>query len=144
MSMKRLLPVALSLVVLVAACSDDGDDNPTDPGGGTSDSASFSLTVRPILSSRCATSACHGSATGQGGLIFNTTSPTHTQVLAITSPNGDFVNPGSSATSNFYLKIIATVPTPPGGPRMPFGGPYLSSGQQGAIMRWIDNGALDN
>ena len=144
MLMKRLFPVALLMVVLVAACSDSGD-GPTKPdGGGTPDSASFSLTVRPILASRCATSACHGSASGQGGLAFNSTNPTHTQVMAITSPNGDFVAPGSSATSNFYLKIIATVPTPPGGPRMPFGGPYLSSGQQGAIRRWIDNGALDN
>jgi hypothetical protein len=145
MSIKRVLLVSLLLVVVVAACSDDSYDNPSGSGGTMiPDSASFSLTVRPILAQRCATGSCHGSASGQGGLAFGTTNPSHAQVVSITSTHGDFVAPGNSAGSNFYLKIIATVPTPPGGARMPQGGPYLTTAQQGAIQRWINNGALDN
>ena len=142
---KRVLLVSLLLVVIIAACSDKGDDNPSGSGGNMNpDSASFSLTVRPILAQRCATSSCHGSYSGEGGLAFGTTSPTRAQVVSITSPNGDFVAPGNSAVSNFYLKIIPSVPNPPGGSRMPQGGPYLTTAQQGAIQRWIDSGALDN
>jgi len=142
---KRVLLVSLLLLVVIAACSDNGDNNPSGSGGNMiPDSASFSLTVRPILTQRCATGSCHGSASGQGGLAFGTSSPTRAQVVSITSPNGDFVAPGNSGGSNFYLKIIPSVPTPPGGARMPDGGPYLTTAQQGAIQRWIDNGALDN
>jgi len=146
MWIKRVLLVSLLLVIVVAACSDSGDNNPAgSPGGNTiSDSASFSLTVRPLLVQRCATSSCHGSVSGQGGLAFGTTNPTRTQVVAFAGPSGDFVAPGNSAGSTFYLKIISSVPNPPGGNRMPEGGPFLTTGQQGAIQRWIDNGALDN
>ena len=146
MWIKTVLLVSLLLVIIVAACSDSGDNNPAGPSGGNTipDSASFSLTVRPLLVQRCANSSCHGSVSGQGGLVFGTTNPTRAQVVSFTSPSGDFVAPGNSAGSTFYLKIIVTVPNPPGGSRMPEGGPYLTTGQQGAIQRWIDNGALDN
>lgn len=146
MSLRGPLIVLSLLAFVVFACSDSGDDTPTDPTGGTTipDSASFSLTVRPLLAQRCATPSCHGSGSGQGGLAFGSTNPTHATVVAVTSPGGDFVSPGSSGTSTLYLKIGPNVPIPPGGSRMPSGGPYLSTGQQDAIKRWIDNGALDN
>ncbi|MEW5795509.1 MAG: hypothetical protein AB1772_04030 [Candidatus Zixiibacteriota bacterium] len=141
----KLLLVSLLAMGLVAACSDSGDDGPTGPdNGGIPDPASFSLTVRPILRQSCATTSCHGSAVGQGGLAFGTTNPAHAQVVTITSPSGDFVVPGSSATSNLYLKVIPVVPNPPGGARMPASGGFLSTAHQDAIKRWIDNGALDN
>ena len=146
MWIKRVLLISLLIVMITAACSDNGDNNPAGPPGGNTipDSASFSLTVRPLVVQRCATGSCHGSASGEGGLAFGNTNPTYTQIVNLTSPNGDFVAPGNSAGSNLYLKIIASVPNPPGGSRMPQGGPYLTTGQQGAIQRWIDDGALDN
>lgn len=146
MKARIVLLTSLLLVTIVASCSDSGDDNPTGPGNGGTipDTVSFAANIRPLVASRCALVSCHGSLSGSGGLAFNSTNPDHSTITTITSPNGRFVVPGSSATSNFYLKVIPVVPTPPGGPRMPFGLEPLNSDLQNAIKRWIDQGAMDN
>lgn len=146
MTAKLILVASLLLVVLVASCSDSGDDSPTGSNGGTTppDTVSFAATISPLINSRCATSSCHGSASGQGGLVLGSTSPSHATIVSVSSPNGRFVIPGNSGGSNFYLKVIPNVPTPPGGPRMPLTGGFLTTAQQTAIRNWIDQGAMDN
>jgi hypothetical protein len=144
---RNLLLTSLMLVLLVAACSDSGDDgNPAGPGTGTPlpDTVSFSTTIRPLVASRCALPACHGSASGQGGLAFGGTNPSHATVVSANGSHGSFVVAGNSSASNFYLKVIPNVPNPPGGARMPASGGFLTTDQQNAIKRWIDQGAMDN
>lgn len=150
MKAKLLLTTTLLLLFLIASCSDEGDDNPTAPTGGANnvdtltDTISFAASIRPIVNATCATISCHGSAGGQGGLAFGSTSPSHATITSVVGSNGRFVMAGSSATSTFYLKVITNVPNPPGGARMPQGGPFLTTSQQNAVKTWIDQGALDN
>jgi hypothetical protein len=150
MKAKLQLTTTLLLLFLIVSCSDEGDDNPAAPTGGggivdtAADTVSYAASIQPIIMATCAASNCHGSAAGQGGLAFGSTSPSHATITSVAGSNGQFVRAGSSATSNFYLKVISNVPNPPGGARMPQGGPFLSTAQQNAVKNWIDQGALDN
>lgn len=144
----QLLPIsALLLVLMIASCSDEGDDNPigSNNGGGTiPDTVSYASTIEPIILGICASGLCHGSATGQGGLAFGNPNPSHATITSVMGSTGRFVTPGSSATSNFFLKIGPSVPNPPGGARMPQGSDSLTTVLQDAVRDWIDQGALDN
>jgi len=138
--------LVLGVVGLLAACSGDSYDSGNNSGGGgkVTDSAGFAATIRPLISSRCATPSCHGSATGQNGLAFGGTNPSYSTIVNETSNHGAFVVAGQPNSSNFYLKIIPVVPDPPGGARMPASGGYLTAAQQELVRRWIAQGALDN
>ncbi len=137
---KSLILMPLLLVVLVAACSDDGDENPTGPGGGgNGDTISFAGQIRPIITTRCATIICHGSMPGTGNLFMG--SGSWAEMINASGNNGRIIEPGNSIASPLYTK---TTSTPPFGGRMPEGGPFLSLDQQEAIMKWIEQGALDN
>ena len=133
----------MALLMSIAACSDKGKDpvssNPPPDTGGTL-SVSFATEIRPILSSRCAISLCHGGAQGQNGLSMENAS--YNTVLAITGNSGvKFIVPGSANASAFYQKVK----NPPSfGGRMPASGGFLTALQVQKIRDWINAGALNN
>lgn len=130
----------MPLALLVLACSDDGDDNPTGSNGsGNGDIISYASQVMPIITTRCATLSCHGSQPGTGNLFMG--NATWAEIINAMGDNGRIIEPGNSIASPLYTK---TTSNPPFGARMPQGRAPLSAAQQEAIMKWIDQGAKDN
>ena len=100
---------------------------------------SFANDVRPILTSRCAVSGCHGTGSVNGGMTMGTAS--YSAITTASGDHGAIVVVGNSAASPLYTK---TTSSPPFGARMPFGQTALSSADQLKIRDWIDEGAKDN
>ncbi len=100
---------------------------------------SFDSEVKPIIQSRCAITACHGSGFSQGGMTLG--SGSYNSVVNASGDNGMIVVSGNANASNLYLKVTST---PPFGARMPFGGAALSTAEQNIIRDWINEGAQDN
>ena len=135
--------VFMALLMSIAACSDKGEDpvssNPPPDTGGTL-SVSFATEIRPILTSQCAVSGCHGGTQGQNGLSMENAS--YSTVLAITGASGTkFIVPGSATTSAFYQKVKNP---PEFGERMPKDRAPLSNLNVQKIRDWINSGALNN
>ncbi len=87
--------------------------------------------VTHIFQARCAT--CHIS-TNSGGLKLDS----YASLLAGgTVVPGSVIVPGDHAKSILW-QITSTAGPWPGGQRMPFGGPYLSTSDEATIASWID------
>ncbi len=100
---------------------------------------SFANNVRDILTTRCATSGCHGLGSSQGG--FTMGNVTWSEIRNGAGNHGAVLVAGNAASSNLFLK---TTSNPPFGARMPADGTTLSTADQTAIRDWINQGALDN
>jgi len=93
---------------------------------------SFSTTILPRFQSSCV--GCHG---GTNNLFLDS----YAGLMAGTSRNGPVVTPGNGEGS---LLVRVLRGTAVGIPRMPQGGPFLSSGEIDNISLWITQGALNN
>lgn len=131
---------ALVINIAMAACS--GDDSGPPP-----------VTVEPTLASiqreiftpTCATSNCHSSAQGEGGLVL-VAGASHENLFEVVPSTRDAmlqgmlrVDPGDPVNS-FLIEKLRGVPATKGR-RMPYDGPYLSDGEIDVIEEWITNGA---
>lgn len=127
--------------IFFAACGGDGD-NPPPP-----------VTVEPTMSSiqaeiftpTCATSNCHSSAQGEGGLVLEA-GTSHDNLIGKVPTTRDAmeqgmlrVDPGDPGNS-FLIEKLRGVPATKGR-RMPYDGPYLSDAEIDVIEEWITNGA---
>ena len=100
---------------------------------------SFSGTVQPLLQTNCG--GCHAGGTVNGGFNMGSGAVNANSILTAVANNGAVMQVGLAGSSNVYLK---TTDSPPFGARMPFGGPYLTLGNQNLIRDWINQGAQDN
>jgi mono/diheme cytochrome c family protein len=128
-----LLPVALTLVFLLAACGGNGTGGTAPstaqaPSAGES-SLSFADDVLPIFDSRCV--QCHGAGRAESGLDLQSYS-----TLMTGSGNGPVVVAGNADAS----KLVELVVTQ----RMPKAGPKLTPQQIQILTDWVNQGALDN
>lgn len=101
---------------------------------------SYAADVQPILSSRCAIPACHGSGFLSGGFSMEDGAP-YNIVRNAVGIHGPIIVAGNAAASNLYLKTTAT---PPFLSRMPLVGGFLSDAEQALIRDWINQGAANN
>lgn len=135
-----MVPAALVISMTIAACA--GDDKNRPP-----------VTVEPTMASiqmqiftpTCATSNCHSSAQGEGGLVL-VAGASHKNLIDVVPSTRDAmlegmlrVDPGDPANS-FLIEKLRGVPATKGR-RMPYGGPYLSDAEIDVIEEWITNGA---
>lgn len=142
-----LIPMLLLTALALAACGSTGDDDdddttssPTPSSTGTPE-PTFTWIQANVLP-RCSGPACHGSGsvapmTGYNDIVSvnveNTTGGCSAADLR--------VDPGSSGTSYFFIKLTAT---PGCGSRMPLSAQPLSAAEQTAVSDWIDSGAPNN
>lgn len=133
--MKIYINLCLLLVAgLMSSCNDLGD--PVQP-----QSTSFSQSIQPLISSRCAVFACHGGGSSEGGLSFG--AATYDSIRFAAGTHGPVIDTSVSASNNTLYRV--TTQSPPSGiQRMPYGGPFLSTQEQELIKDWIDEGALNN
>lgn len=136
MTVMRSRVVSVALVLLFAACSDEGDPfrpGPSDSGG----DVSFAADVQPILDARC--TVCHGPG-GEGGLDLRAPQ-SHGNLVDFTSPNygAKRVVPGDPDNSVLVDKIEGGGRF---GSRMPPIGTALSSADIATIRQWVSDGAL--
>lgn len=129
---------ALAVVAATVSCSDDTASVPlacldagVDPATCTpayppTYDALITNTFRPS----CATDACHGGATPQGGLSFDDPGAAYAKLLR------DDVTPKEPSCSDLVLRVT----DPSSTYRMP---PtrQLDAGEQCAIAQWVANGA---
>lgn len=140
-----LLITICSLGLLFVSCGDsstgtNGGGNGGDGGnGGTPSEPTFS-NVGSILSSSCATSGCHDSATQESGVDLSSYN-------GVVGSEGrqygeNVVQANDAAGSPLVDKIESSKPE--FGERMPPSGPYLSNDEINLIKEWIDEGAENN
>ena len=108
------------------------------PSDGGTD-VSFSGSVQPLLQGNCG--GCHAGGTVNGGFNMGATTVNATSIVGAVASHGPVLVVGVAGSSNLYLK---TTDSPPFNSRMPFGGPFLSTGNQALIRDWINQGAQDN
>ena len=149
-SMKPGGLTAATLVVLFAAglgCSGDGSGTigPGDRGNGTG-VVSFSRSVQPIFTDRCALSGCHAGAAPvqdmnlEEGRAFNDIVNVVSNVAALRR-----VRPGLPDSSYLVHKIQGTQASVGGdGEQMPLDNCCLSQAQIDVIRAWITRGAPNN
>jgi hypothetical protein len=136
------------MATLALGCADF--ETPLDPTGGAPDvlvqNPSFSTNVLPIFEKRCAVGGCHSPATRQAGLNLSSTAaydalvgvssslrPTELRVRA-TEPNRSWL----------VTMISADDAARQGFSRMPLATHPLTTNQIATIVRWIEQGALQN
>jgi hypothetical protein len=95
----------------------------------TANSTVFAANVRPILAARCYT--CHGPGVQQNGLRLDSLA-----AILKGGDSGKVVTPGNSSGSVLVRRLQAEEI-----PRMPYGGPALSTSEVRIIRQWIDSGA---
>lgn len=135
-----IVSAALIISIAIAACG--GDESGPPP-----------VTVEPTMASiqmeiftpTCATSNCHSSAQGEGGLVLEA-GLSHDNLIEVVPSTRDAmlegmlrVDPGDPVNS-FLIEKLRGVPATKGR-RMPYDGPYLSDGEIDVIEEWIANGA---
>ncbi len=150
-------PIGLSAVAIVVlsaaglACAGDGPGT-TEPGG-RNDSvpvgtpfASFSGSVQPIFTQRCAFSGCHAGASPGGDMNLEQGQAYGNIVDVISSvPSLKRVLPGFPDSSFLVHKIQGTQASVGGsGLRMPITNCCLSQDQIDLIRSWITTGARNN
>lgn len=110
--MKLLFALMLGSILILASCSDNNAAEPVCNSVATS----FSVNVKPIIDSKCATnSGCHGAGSSNG--VYTTYSAINADKNKISSEvrNGTMPKNGS-----------------------------LTTDQKNTILCWIENGALNN
>ena len=110
--------------------------------GGSTGVTSFSADVQPILNMGCALSGCHSPPSPTSG--FDQSS--YAGVRAGGQKFGSqVVVPGDSSSSRIIQAMRGTAP---GLGRMPFGGPWVTTGVPDSLIRtvaaWIQEGAANN
>ncbi len=104
---------------------------------------SFSINVQPLFTASCATGTCHrGISPAAGLLLIEGSAYSNTvNVLAVSGGGLDRVEPGQSANSYLYKKVIGLAGTimPP-----PESGIVLTQDQKDMLKAWMDQGALNN
>jgi hypothetical protein len=125
-------------------------DAPVDPTGGAPDTLvpnpSFSADVVPIFEKRCALGGCHTIATHQAGLTLAPSAAYASLVGAQSSlrPSVQRVRPLDPSQSWLVTMISADDNARLGIPRMPLAKQPLTANQIATIVRWIEQGALQN
>jgi mono/diheme cytochrome c family protein len=126
-------------VVMLAGCSDQGDD-PVDEGGPLDPptAVSFADDIQPIFDASCA--GCHGVG-GAAGLNL-TAGASYAQLVGVEAAESDLnrVEPGEPNQSWLYLKITGNQDV---GDSMPPSG-LLPSASRDLVRDWIADGAPDN
>ena len=103
----------------------------------------FARDIQEIFTRRgCATSACHGSSSMQGGLGLASAGASFADLVNVASlgnPNVLLIAPNEPVNSYLVQKLEGTA-----GARMPIGGAALDNVDLTNIKNWINNGALNN
>ena len=125
-------------------------DSPVDPSGGAPDTLvpnpSFSANVAPIFEKRCAVGGCHSIATHQAGLTL-VPSRAYESLVGVQSslrPSVQRVRALQPSQSWLVTMISADDAARQGIPRMPLATQPLTANQIATIVRWIEQGALQN
>jgi hypothetical protein len=125
-------------------------DTPVDPSGGAPDTLvpnpSFSANVLPIFEKRCAVGGCHSVGTRQAGLAL-AASAAYASLVGVQStlrPSVQRVRPLDPSQSWLVTMISADDAARQGIPRMPLATHPLTANQIATIVRWIEQGALQN
>ena len=125
-------------------------DSPVDPSGGAPDTLvpnpSFSANVAPIFEKRCAVGGCHSIATHQAGLTL-APSRAYESLVGVQSslrPSLQRVRALQPTESWLVTMISADDAARQGIPRMPLATQPLTANQIATIVRWIEQGALQN
>jgi YVTN family beta-propeller protein len=139
---RRLLPLLLPALLLLAAC---GDDNPTSAPPivipGPNEAIVYSKHIQPIFQNSCSGSGCHSGADIPSGYSF----ASWESVMEGTDDFGAEVIPFSAAKSHLFQHINTdTLLAPTASPRMPLGRDPLPREQILLIKRWIDEGAKND
>ena len=145
----RARPAALlGAAVVSLGCANF--DSPVDPSGGAPDTLvptpSFSANVAPIFEKRCAIGGCHSIATHQAGLTL-APSRAYESLVGVPSslqPSVQRVRPLRPSQSWLVTMISADDAARQGLPRMPLATRPLTANQIATIVRWIEQGALQN
>lgn len=98
----------------------------------------FESIQRNIFAIACGVDACHGTAIPAWGLTLTDGPRARDRLVGKPSQScGEFylVSPGHPQDSFLWMKI--SMPRPPCGERMPYGGPPLSTWSQACIRDWI-------
>lgn len=104
--------------------------------------ATFSGTVQPIFTQRCAIPACHTGPTPQEGLNLDAGQAYGNTVLRPSAQEEEhfLIEPFDTSVSHLYGKLLGIEE----GDQMPQGGPPLPQEQLDAIAAWILEGAANN
>lgn len=106
-----------------------GNNPPPQTNSCSPDSVYFVNEIQPIISSNCTTSGCHDDITHAEGVNLTT----YSRILR-------YVKPGNATGSKLYEVIFKS-----GGERMPPPPmPALTTDQKNKIIKWINQGALNN
>lgn len=98
--------------------------------------ASFERDITPILEWRC--QSCH-SEKGEGASKSGLNLASYQGLMQGTHQGGDLINPGSAASSTFFVMLTRKDHL-----RMPYGAPPLSDDELRVVKAWIEQGAKDN
>jgi len=129
------LLAGVTVLTVLAGCSDHGDPLVPEDTVPQPDPVSFATEVQPIFDASCV--GCHG-AGGNGGLDLRAGSSRANLVgVPATGGGGDRVVAGDSAASVLYQKLTGV-----GGLMPPTGA--LPAAEVDLVATWIDEGALDN
>lgn len=147
MKIKSIFPfiiLSLFIISIVTSCKheipqpvishNDSIDYPISETNCDSDTVYFQNTILPIFVSNCAQQGCHNSASHEGGIKLNN----YTNI--INTGNIQAFNPG-------HGNIIDVISTSNPGDIMPPPGsglPPLTNQQINSIIKWINQGALNN
>lgn len=119
-------------------------DSPDDPGGGVDPDATFSSIDDDYFKLVCSQSGCHSASSARAGLVLENAQAYANLVRTSSSqrPELNRVTPGDPDNSYLVKKLRGDGDIV--GQRMPFGGPFLTDAEINRVVRWIQDGALDN
>ena len=149
LSIVKTFAGAILIAMLLGACKNTTEDNPT-----TTEKATFDLIQEKILTTNCASSGCHASATDnsykQHGLVL-AAGVAYDNLVNVKPQNADAladnylrVKPFKSSESLLYHKLNFDITHHGGkeyGAPMPLGGTALTVGELEFVRRWIEAGA---
>lgn len=146
----RMARLAALLLIATPSLGCANFDSPVDPTGGAPDTLvatpSFSANVAPIFEKRCAVGGCHSILTHQAGLTL-APSRAYESLVGVPSslrPSAQRVRPLQPSESWLVTMISADDAARQGLPRMPLASHPLTANQIATIVRWIEQGALQN
>lgn len=119
-------------------------DEPDDPGNGGGPDATFSSLDEDYFKLTCSQGGCHSTASARAGLVLESAQAYANLVGTPSSqrPALNRVTPGDPENSYLVRKLRGDADIQ--GQRMPFGGPFLTDAEIDRVVRWIQDGALDN